>query len=113
MLHFHRVSGQNLVANAQEAYTYWLKSVSKCLLAERAYGPRVVFQLRHSDLLATLRSLFNFLGEPFTPECLQPLAQRINSSNVPADFEIDLSGTDLSLVEQAIRIFDHLCGARS
>jgi hypothetical protein len=112
MLHFHRVTGQNLVANAQEAYTYWLKTVSKCLLAERAYGPQVVFRLIHSDLLAkpeaTLRSLFSFLGEPFTPECLEPLAQRINSSNVPADFEIDLSGTDLSLVEQAIRLFEQL-----
>jgi hypothetical protein len=58
MLHFHRVSGQNLVANAQEAYTYWLKTVSKCLLAERAYGPRVVFQLGHSDLLAKPEATF-------------------------------------------------------
>jgi len=86
--------------------------VNQCLLAERAYGPQVVFRLIHSDLLAkpeaTLRSLFSFLGEPFTPECLEPLAQRINSSNVPADFEIDLGGTDLSLVEQAIRLFEQL-----
>src|SRR5436190_8132989 len=112
MLHFRHVSGQDLVANAQEAYTYWLKTVSQCLLAERAYGHQVVFRLRYSDIVAkpeaTLRSLFGFLGEPFAPECLEPLAQRVNSSNVPADFEIDLHGTDLSLVEQAMRLSQQL-----
>jgi len=71
-----------------------------------------VFRLRYSDIVAkpeaTLRSLFGFLGEPFAPECLEPLAQRVNSSNVPADFEIDLRGTDLSLVEQAMRLSQQL-----
>jgi hypothetical protein len=112
MLHFHHVSGQSLVANAQEAYGYWLKTVSKCLLAERAYGPQVVLRLRYSDLVAkpetTLRSLLIFLGELYAPECLEPLARRINSSNVPADFEIDLRGTDPSLVEKAMRLSEHL-----
>jgi sulfotransferase family protein len=112
MLHFHHVSGKRLVANAQEAYTYWLTTVSKCLLAERAYGPQVIFRLRHCDLVAkpeaTLRSLLSFLGEPFAPECLEPLAQRINSSNVPADFEIDMRGTDPGLVEQAMWLSEQL-----
>src|SRR5204863_7047492 len=71
MLHFRHVSGQDLVANAQEAYTYWLKTVSQCLLAERAYGHQVVFRLRYSDIVAkpeaTLRSLFGFLVEHFAP----------------------------------------------
>jgi hypothetical protein len=108
MLHFHHVSGQSLVANVQEAYSYWLRTVSNCLLAERAYGPSVVFRIRHSDLVdapeATLCSIFSFLSEPFAPECLEPLAQRINSSNVPADFRIDERGTDPRLVEQAVRL---------
>jgi hypothetical protein len=108
MLHFHQLSGQSLVANVQEAYSYWLRTVSNCLLAERAYGPKVVFRVRHADLVdapeATLRSIFSFLGEPFASECLQPLAQRVNSSNVPADFQIDEHGTDPSLVKQAMRL---------
>jgi Sulfotransferase family len=108
MLHFHHVSGQSLVTNVQEAYSYWLRTVNNCLLAERAYGPNVVFRIRHSDLAdaseATLRSIFGFLGEPFAPECLEPLTQRINSSNVPADFQIDDRGTDPSLVEQALQL---------
>src|SRR4029079_816824 len=108
MLHFHQVSGESLVANEQEAYSYWLRTVSSCLLAERAYGPRVVLRLRHSDLVenpeASLRSVFSFLDESYAPECLTPLAQRINGSNVPAGFKIDLRKTDPSLIEQATRL---------
>jgi len=108
MLHFHHVSEQSLVANVQEAYSYWLRTVSNCLLAERAYGPNAVFRIRHSDLVGapedTLRSIFSFLREPFAPECLEPLARRINSSNVPADFQIDDHGADPSLVQQAMRL---------
>jgi len=108
MLHFHPVSGQSLVASVEDAYRYWLRTVSSCLVAERAYGPRVIFRLRYSDLVATpeaaLRSVFDFLGEPYPPECLNPLAQRINSSNVPADFEIDEREINPSLVEEATRL---------
>src|SRR5438309_5263201 len=82
LLNFDRLGEGSLVANEQEAYNYWLRTVSSCLLAERAYGPRVVFRLRYSDLVdtpeAALRSLFNFLSEPFAAECLTPLEKRIN-----------------------------------
>jgi hypothetical protein len=112
MLHFQRVSGRRLVANEQEAYNYWLRTVSSCLLAERAYGPHVVFRLRHSDLVnepeAAFRSLLNFLGEPYTPECLKPLAQRINSSNVPADFDGSDPQTDPAVVEKARQLSTEL-----
>jgi uncharacterized membrane-anchored protein YhcB (DUF1043 family) len=108
MLHFHHVSGQSLVANVQAAYSYWLRTVSNCLLAERAYGPNVVLRLRYSDLVNTpetaLRSVFSFLGESYAPECLEPLAQRINSSNVPPDFQIDDREVDPSLIEQVRRL---------
>src|SRR5436190_738263 len=108
MLNFRRVAESSLVANEQEAYNYWLRTVSSCLLAERAYGPRVVFRLRYSDLVdtpeAALRSLSNFLSEPFAAECLTPLQKRINSSNVRDDFKIGDPETDPSLVEQAMRL---------
>ncbi len=68
----------------------------------------MVLRLRHSDLVenpeAALRSVFSFLDESYAPECLTPLAQRINSSNVPAGFKIDLRKTDPSLIEQATRL---------
>src|SRR5438874_990517 len=108
MLNFHRVDGSSLVANEQEAYDYWFRAVSSCLLAERAYGPRVVFRLRYSDLVdkpeATLQSLCDFINEPFAAECLTPLQQRINSSNVPADFKIGDPATNAAVVERTMRL---------
>src|SRR5437870_10284890 len=53
MLNFDRLGAGKLVANEQEAYTYWLRTVNSCSLAERAYGPNVVFRLRYSDLVNT------------------------------------------------------------
>jgi hypothetical protein len=115
MLNFHRVGGGSLVANEQEAYNYWFRAVSSCLLAERAYGPRVVFRLRYSDFVDTpesvLRSLLNFLGEPYAAECLAPLTKRINSSNVPADFKIGHPATDAAVVERATRLWAELVEA--
>ena len=108
MLNFHRVAGQHLVKNEQEAYNYWFRTVSSCLLAERAYGPRVVLRLRYSDLLnapeIAMRSVLEFIGERYTTACLNPLEKRINSSNVPIDFEIDNSRTDPALLERTARL---------
>jgi sulfotransferase family protein len=108
MLNFHRLGAGKLVASEQEAYTYWWRTVNSCLLAERAYGPDVVFRLRHSDLVNTpenaLQASLNFLGESFVAKCLDPLQTRINSSEVPADFKIGDSNTDPGLVEQATQL---------
>src|SRR5581483_6767023 len=92
MLNFHRLAGVSLVANEQEAYNLWFHSVSACLLAEQAYGPQVVFRLKYSELVEqpqdSLRALLGFLGEPYAAECTLPLRKRINSSDVPADFQL-------------------------
>jgi hypothetical protein len=108
MLNFHRLAGVKLVDNEQEAYGRWYRAVTACLLAEKAYGPQVVFRLRHSELVenseASLGALLEFLGEPYAGECLIPLRQRINSSNVPADFKLDHRGTDSDVIERAIQL---------
>jgi Sulfotransferase family len=108
MLNFHRIAGSSLVANEQEAYKYWLRTVSNCLLAERAYGPRVVLRLRYSEFVdrseSSMQSLLDFLGEPYTVKCLTPLEKRINSSNVPPDFKSDDPATDPAVVEEARRL---------
>ena len=108
MLNFRLVAGHDLVNNEQEAYNYWFRTVSSCLLAERAYGPRVVLRLRYSDLLnapeIAMRSVLEFIGERYTTACLNPLEKRINSSNVPIDFEIDNSKTDPALLERTARL---------
>jgi Sulfotransferase family len=108
MLNFHRVSGIELVTSEQEAYDYWLRTVSSCLDAEHAYGPSVIHRLRYSDLVnspeLTLRSVFRFLGEPYAQNCVNPLRKRINSSNVPADFKADDPATDRALIAKARRL---------
>ena len=108
MLNFHRVAGTQLVASEEEAYRYWLGTVNACLTAERAYGPRVVHRLKYSDLIekpeTALRSLLNFLGEDYSEKCLEPLSERINSSDVPADFRSDDPATDPGVVDQATRL---------
>jgi len=109
MLNFHRLAGVSLVANEQEGYDLWFHSVNACLLAERAYGPDVVFRLRYDDLVgqseASLKALFSFLNEPYAPQCLTPLEKRINSSNVPADFRLGEPDTDPLVVERATRLY--------
>ena len=96
------------MANEEEAYKYWLRTVRACLKAEEAYGPRVVYRLRYTALVenpeSALRSLLDFLGEPYSAKCLEPLSQRINSSNVPPDFKSDDPATDPAIVEEAQRL---------
>jgi hypothetical protein len=84
MMAFRHPDGSPLVANADEAFAYWLRTTRACLLAGDALGADFVYRVRHADLTAqpeaALRNVFNFLGEPFTPETAAPLARRINSS---------------------------------
>jgi hypothetical protein len=108
MLNFHRVAGTRLVTNEEEAYKYWLRTVSACLEAERAYGPREVYRLPYATLIdkpeAAIRLLLDFVGEPYSANCLEALAQRINSSNAPPDFRSTDSATDPAVVEEARRL---------
>jgi sulfotransferase family protein len=108
MLNFHRVAGTQLVANEKMAYKYWLRTVKACVKAEQAYGPNVVYRIRYSDLVenseSAMRSLLDFLEEPYSSKCLEPLAERINSSNVPADFKADDPATDPAIIEKATRL---------
>ena len=108
MVNFHRATGIQLIANEEEAYKYWLRTVRGCLKAEEAYGPQVLYRLRYSALVenpeSTLRSLIDFVGEPYSAKCLEPLSQRINSSNVPPDFKSDDAATDAAIVEEARRL---------
>jgi hypothetical protein len=113
MINFHRIAGFHLVANEEEGYRYWVRNVRACLLAECAYGPNIVRRIRYADLIEkpepTMRSLLDFLGEPYTEKCLEPLSQRINSSDVPDDFVEDPT-TDTAVVEEATRLSRDLGG---
>jgi sulfotransferase family protein len=108
MVTFHSATGVQLVANEEEAYRYWMRTVSACLLAERAYGPAAIHRVRYRDLIEqpepTIRSLLDFIAEPYAEKCLEPLELRINSSIVPSDFEINDAVVSPTLVEEATRL---------
>ena len=110
LLNFRPNGGNRLVNGEQEAYEYWLRRASACAEAERAYGTQVVYRIRYSDLIvqpeAAMRSLLHFVGEPFAQGCLDPLTERINSSNVPADYDETDCNTDRDLVACARRLSD-------
>src|SRR5437868_9017020 len=108
MLNFYRVAGTQLVRNEEEGYRYWLRTVRACVKAEQAYGPSVVHRIRYADLVDTpesaMRSLLDFLAEPYTTRCLRPLKQRINSSNVSPNFNAEDSTTNPAVVKEATQL---------
>jgi hypothetical protein len=112
MLNFHRVAGTHLVQNEEQAYKYWLRMVKACVQAEQAYGSKVVHRLSYTALIAdperAIRSLLEFVGEPYSAKCLDPLSRRINSSNVPSDFVADDPATDPSVVQDATNLYAKL-----
>jgi hypothetical protein len=112
MLNLHRLAGVHLVANEEEAYTYWLRTVKACAQAERAYGSDVVRRLAYNALIdhpkSAIRSILDFVGESFDTQCLEPLSCQINSSDVPPDFVADDPATDRRVVEEAQNLYAEL-----
>jgi Sulfotransferase family len=112
LLNFFPDGRNRLVANEQAAYEYWLRKVNCCVEAEEAYGPEVIYRMRYSEIIrqpnAAMRSLLDFLGEPYSAQCLEPLTQRINSANVPDDFNANDPATDPAIVERARQLSDEL-----
>ena len=112
LLNFFPDGGHRLVKSEQAAYEYWLRTVQCCVQAEQAYGPGVVYRLRYSDLIerseSAMLSLLTFLGEPYSSQCLEPLALRVNTSEVPPDFNQIDSATDSMVVARARKLSDEL-----
>lgn len=108
LLNFRPDERTALVETEQEAYEYWLRTVRACMQAEQALGTQAIHRLRFEDLVQrpewALRGVLKFLGEPFTPACTEPLACRINSSNVPDNFRALDARTDRDIVDQALRL---------
>ncbi len=112
LLNFFPDGRNRWVANEQAAYEHWLRRVNCCVEAEQAYGPEFVYRMRYSEIVERpefgMRSLLDFLGEPYSAQCLEPLIQRINSSNVPVGFNASDPATDRAIVEQAKKLSDEL-----
>jgi Sulfotransferase family len=115
MLNFYRLAGVQFVANEEEAYRYWLRTVQACVQAERAYGSNVVRRLPYNALIdhpePAIRSMLDFVGEPFCARCLEPLSCQINSSDVPPDFVAEAPAADRGIVEEATNLYAELQNA--
>jgi hypothetical protein len=115
MLNFYRLAGVQLVANEEQAYRYWLRTVKACVQAERAYGSNVVRRLPYNALIdhpePAIRSMLDFVGEPFCARCLEPLSCQINSSDVPPDFVAEAPAADRRIVEEATNLYAELQNA--
>lgn len=108
MLNFHRLAPIKMVDSEQQAYNIWFRMVRACVLVEGAYGPNIVFRLSYAQLIdqpeLAMRTLLNFLDESYSSECLTPLQKKINSSNVPADFQLTPPHSD-RIIERATQLY--------
>jgi hypothetical protein len=73
----------------------WISHTENAWHAERGLGSRRVFRLHFERIAGEPEALFrevcDFLGEPFHPDCLLPLRQKLNSSEVADKREANLA----------------------
>lgn len=64
----------------------WIDHTHFAFLAQKAYGAERVYTARFEHIAGAPREFFDgileFLGEPWSDDCLKPLGKKINSSNV-------------------------------
>ena len=72
-----------------DAYRTWMRLVQAAWLGERALGSSRMLRVAYTDFTsqpeATFRSVLDFLGETYSADCLKPLDNKINSSEVDED----------------------------
>jgi hypothetical protein len=109
LMHFDRAGGS--VRAPEQAYEEWYGFVRACVDAERAFGSKTVLRVRHADLLAQPESVvwrcLDFLGEPFSTHCIEPLEHVINSSSAPPETAVP-DHDEFSIVARAIGLNDQL-----
>lgn len=112
MVHFDRLASIRLVENEEQAYRKWILSVRACANAEQAYGQSVVCRLHHDELVndpeKAIRQVLEFVGEDFSPLCLEPLGKRINSSEVTDVTLENDPATDHAVVTEARELWHEL-----
>src|SRR5439155_13960290 len=93
----------------REAVERWTATVGGCLEAQRRLGSERMLTVSYADLVAdpeaTLRRCLEFVGEPFTPECLRPLRELRalvdEASLEPDDVDAELWARALELQDEA------------
>jgi hypothetical protein len=111
---FLRIGGRQ--HTAPEGYQRWIRHVRACLEAEEELGADRVLRVFHRDLASEpeglVRTCLGFLGESYSPDCLLPLNQRINSSGTGDVAADGWEEVDPSLVAEAEGLEEKLFEAR-
>jgi hypothetical protein len=109
LMGFDRIGGRR--HDVDEAYDRWFRNVRACADAERSLGPGRVRRVLHRDLVSApetlLRTCLEFAGESYSPDCLLPLSQRINSSGEGRPAEVPPPG-DVALLDRVRSLEDEL-----
>ncbi len=86
MSQFERLAGFRLADTIAQGHQLWMTYVRACIAAEEAYGSSVVYRVLFQDVVEkpqpTMERILAHLGEPFSPNCVEPLMKKINSSEV-------------------------------
>jgi len=86
LMHFSQAGGAGHDHNENEAYSSWLRHVEYAFKGEQALGSEKVLRMDFQEFVQspekTLRHCLEFLEEEYCSDCLLPLQEKINSSNV-------------------------------
>lgn len=89
-----------------EAYKTWTRLTRAALEGERALGTGRMLRLRYEDFVGkpetAFRRALDFLGEAYSADCLQPLAKKINSSEVTPESVVVDDSTPVAVEAERI-----------
>jgi len=108
LMKFSRTSNRARDFGHDEAYRAWMRLTRDAWLGERALGRARMLQVRYEDFTGRPEQAFQrvlaFLGEDYSADCLKPLSNRINSSQVERDsVPVDTSTAAAREAEQLYR----------
>ena len=90
LIHFDRIgdAGWDPIKAAEK----WAYNVGRAYQMEQALGESRVRRITYDGLIAdpetTLKGVLEFAGEPWDPNCVLPLQERINSSKIQKKDEL-------------------------
>lgn len=86
LMSFSQAGGAGVNFPESESYVMWTKLTEFAVMGEQALGKDRVIRISYEGLLnnpqSTLEQCLAFLGEDYTADCLLPLQDKINSSEV-------------------------------
>jgi hypothetical protein len=96
-----------------EAIQNWLDHTTSAFKLQKALGPQRVYTALFDTMTSDPRSYFagilNFLGEEWSEDCLAPLKQKINSSQVDGQREKIRAAIDRDpLYQRALRLYEEI-----